>query len=74
MTYSDALWGNASSHDVISLECEKKHTNLPLVNERQNNVTSCTNCPYLISTFSPLDVDKFGAVCPFDECGFTQSL
>ena len=52
-------------HDVISLECETKHTNLTLVNERQNNVTSCTNCPYLISTFIPLDVDKFGAVCFF---------
>ena len=51
------------SHDVISLECETKHTNLTLVNERQNNVTSSTNCPYLISTFIPLDVDKFGAVC-----------
>jgi hypothetical protein len=51
------------SHDVISLECETKHTNLTLVNERQNNVTSCTNCLYLISTFIPLDVDKFGAVC-----------
>jgi hypothetical protein len=36
-----------------------------LVNERQNNVTSCTNCPYPISTFIPLDVDKFGAVCFF---------
>ena len=31
--------------------------------EWQNKVTSCTNCPYLISTFIPLDVDKFGAVC-----------
>jgi hypothetical protein len=51
------------SHDVISLECETKHTNLTLVNERQNNVTSCTNCSYTISTFIPLDVDKFGAVC-----------
>jgi hypothetical protein len=43
------------SHDVISLECETKHTNLTLVNERQNNLTSCTNCSYLISTFIPLD-------------------
>jgi hypothetical protein len=33
--------------------------------EWQNNVTSCMNCPYLISTFIPLDVDKFGAVCFF---------
>jgi hypothetical protein len=48
------------SHDVISLECETKHTNLTLVNERQNNVTSCTNCACLISTFIPLNVD--GAV------------
>jgi hypothetical protein len=32
------------SHDVISLECETKHTNLTLVNEPQNNVTSCTKC------------------------------
>jgi hypothetical protein len=38
---------------------------LTLVNERQNNVTSCTNCLYLISTFIPLDVDKFGAVFVF---------
>jgi hypothetical protein len=53
------------SHDVISLEYETKHTNLTLVNERQNSVTSCTNCPYLISTFIPLDVDKFGTVCFF---------
>ena len=29
---------------------KKKHTNLTLVNERQNNVTSCTNYPYLMST------------------------
>ena len=49
----------------FSTKCETKHTNLTLVNERQNNVTSCTNCPYLISTFIPLDVDKFGAVCFF---------
>ena len=53
------------SHDVISLEYETRHTNLTLVNERQNNVTSCTNCPYLITTFIPLDVDKFGSVCFF---------
>jgi hypothetical protein len=32
------------------------------VNERQNNVTSYTNCPYHISTFIPLDIDKIGAV------------
>jgi hypothetical protein len=28
----------------LSLECETKDTNLTLVNERQNNVTSCTKC------------------------------
>jgi hypothetical protein len=51
------------SDDVISLECETKHTNLTLVNERQINVTSCTKCS--LSTFIPLDVDKFGPVCFF---------
>jgi hypothetical protein len=51
-------------HDVISLECEIKHTNLTLVNERQNNVTIHEMySPYSISTFIPLDVDKFGPVC-----------
>jgi hypothetical protein len=58
------------SHDVISLECETKHTNLTLMIERQNNVTSCTNCPYHISTFTPLDIDKIGAVCFFSAEGF----
>ena len=48
------------SHDVISLECETKHTNLTMVNERQNNVTSCTNCSYLFSIFIPLNVDNVG--------------
>jgi hypothetical protein len=48
---------------LVMTSCETKHTNLTLVNERQNNGTSSTNCPYLISTFIPLDVDKFGAVC-----------
>ena len=62
MTFSVQLL----SRDVISLECETKHTNLTLVNERQNNVTSCTKCPYLISTFIPLDVD--GAVFFFFYC------
>jgi hypothetical protein len=62
-TLHETLSAKLLSHDVISLECETKHTNLTLVNERQNNVTSSTNCPYLISTFIPLDVDKFGAVC-----------
>jgi hypothetical protein len=60
------------SHDVISLECETKYTNLTLVNERQNNVTSCTNCPYLISTFIPLDVDKIGAACFYCFSTFCQ--
>ena len=32
------------SHDVISLECERKHSNVASLNERQNNVTSCTKC------------------------------
>ena len=62
-TLHETFSAKLHSHDVISLECETKHTNLTLVNERQNNVTSCTNCPYLISTFIPLDVDKFRAVC-----------
>ena len=31
-----------------------------MLNEWENNVTSCTNCLYLISTFIPLDVDNFG--------------
>ena len=48
------------SHDIISLECETKHTNLTMVNERQINVTSCTNCSYLISIFIPLNVDNVG--------------
>jgi hypothetical protein len=34
------------SRDVISLEYETKHTNLTLVNERQNNVTSSTKCSH----------------------------
>jgi hypothetical protein len=48
-TLHETLSAKLLSHDVISLECETKHTNLTLVNERQNNVTSSTNCPYLIS-------------------------
>jgi hypothetical protein len=56
MHYGEMPWATLGSSDLRT-----KHTNLTLLNERQNNVTSCTNCPYLISTFIPLDVDKFGA-------------
>ena len=40
----ETFFAKLLSCDVISLEYETKHTNLTLVNERQNNVTSCTKC------------------------------
>jgi hypothetical protein len=65
VTWPEVTWTEVMSvtwPEVTPVTCLVLKHALTLVNERQNNVTSCTNCPYLI-LFIPFDVDKFGAVC-----------